>query len=151
MKGPERPCSIKPQLRSSRNVLQRSVEPAGQSGHSAAVPSCRLMTQSRPTRNSNSHSQSRSSPAKRCRELGSRARADRAVDELEEVGTLRQRLDDVDLRALPHITEADLQELGVSLGHRKIILAAINGLAQPSLDGRPLASLPLKESEPAVR
>ena len=42
---------------------------------------------------------------------------------------------DVDLRALPHITEADLQELGVSLGHRKIILAAINGLAQPSLGG----------------
>ena len=38
---------------------------------------------------------------------------------------------DVDLRALPHVTEADLQELGVSLGHRKIILAAISGLAQP--------------------
>jgi class 3 adenylate cyclase/tetratricopeptide (TPR) repeat protein/ABC-type lipoprotein export system ATPase subunit len=55
---------------------------------------------------------------------------------------------DVDLRALPHITEADLQELGVSLGHRKIILAAINGLAQPSLNGPPLASLPLEESEP---
>jgi hypothetical protein len=28
MKGRERPCSIKPQLRSSPNVLQRSVEPA---------------------------------------------------------------------------------------------------------------------------
>jgi IS30 family transposase len=28
MKGPERPCSIKPQQTSSRNVLQRSVEPA---------------------------------------------------------------------------------------------------------------------------
>src|SRR5258708_34315351 len=33
MKGPERPCSIKPQQTSSRNVLQRSVEPAAQSGH----------------------------------------------------------------------------------------------------------------------
>jgi class 3 adenylate cyclase len=55
---------------------------------------------------------------------------------------------DVDLRALPHMKEADLQELGVSLGHRKIILAAINGLAQPSLDRLPLASLPLEESEP---
>jgi SAM (Sterile alpha motif) domain-containing protein len=32
---------------------------------------------------------------------------------------------DVDLRALSHITEDDLRELGVSLGHRKIILAAI--------------------------
>ena len=54
---------------------------------------------------------------------------------------------DVDLRALPHITEADLQELGVSLGHRKIILAAIKGLAQLSLDGSPTGSLSLRESE----
>jgi hypothetical protein len=38
MKGPERPCSIKPQLRSSRNVLQRSVEPATQGGHSKRRP-----------------------------------------------------------------------------------------------------------------
>src|ERR1700716_2017867 len=52
---------------------------------------------------------------------------------------------DVALRALPHVTEADLQELGVSLGHRKIMVAAI---AQPRLDGPPLASLPLEESEP---
>ena len=57
---------------------------------------------------------------------------------------------DVDLRALPHITEADLQELGVSLGHRKIILAAINGLAQPSLDGLPLGSIHAEKSEPLV-
>jgi len=32
---------------------------------------------------------------------------------------------DVDLRALPHLDGADLQELGVSLGHRKVMLAAI--------------------------
>ncbi|WP_083636552.1 SAM domain-containing protein [Bradyrhizobium sp. AS23.2] len=32
---------------------------------------------------------------------------------------------DVDLRVLPHLTETDLRELGVSLGHRKIILAAV--------------------------
>jgi class 3 adenylate cyclase/tetratricopeptide (TPR) repeat protein len=55
---------------------------------------------------------------------------------------------DVDLRALPHVTEADLQELGVSLGHRKIILAAINAAAQPGLDGLALASLALEEAEP---
>src|SRR3954447_19992194 len=55
---------------------------------------------------------------------------------------------DVDLRALPHVTEADLQELGVSLGHRKIILAAISGLARPSPDGRPRGSSPLEEAEP---
>ncbi len=47
---------------------------------------------------------------------------------------------DVDLRALSHITEADLRELGVSLGHRKIILAAINAL--------PPASLSLETSRP---
>jgi hypothetical protein len=34
MKGPERPCSIKPQQTSLRNVLQRPVEPAARSGHS---------------------------------------------------------------------------------------------------------------------
>ena len=33
MKGPERPCSIKPQQTSSRNVSQRSVEPAAKSSH----------------------------------------------------------------------------------------------------------------------
>ena len=32
---------------------------------------------------------------------------------------------DVDLRALPHLNDTDLQQLGVTLGHRKIILAAI--------------------------
>lgn len=32
---------------------------------------------------------------------------------------------DVDIRALPHLENADLQELGVSLGHRKVMLAAI--------------------------
>src|SRR5271170_5232889 len=32
---------------------------------------------------------------------------------------------DIDLRALPHLNAADLQELGVSLGHRKVMLAAI--------------------------
>ena len=35
---------------------------------------------------------------------------------------------DVNLRALPLLTEADLRELGVSLGHRKILLAAIADL-----------------------
>ena len=41
---------------------------------------------------------------------------------------------DVDLRALPYVREADLQELGVSLGHRKIILAAISKSTQSHLD-----------------
>src|SRR5262245_26480870 len=36
---------------------------------------------------------------------------------------------DIDMRALPHLTEADLTQLGVSLGHRKIILAAVATLS----------------------
>lgn len=35
------------------------------------------------------------------------------------------RENDVDFQALPHLTETDLRELGVSLGHRRILLAAI--------------------------
>ena len=34
---------------------------------------------------------------------------------------------DIDLSVLPHLTEADLRELGVSLGHRKILMAAVSG------------------------
>ena len=37
---------------------------------------------------------------------------------------------DIDHRALPLLTEDDLRELGVSLGHRKILLAAIAQLSQ---------------------
>jgi len=37
MKGRERPCSIRRRLRSSQNVLQRSVELAAQPGHAAVV------------------------------------------------------------------------------------------------------------------
>ena len=32
---------------------------------------------------------------------------------------------DIDLKVLPHLTEADLRELGLSLGHRKILMAAV--------------------------
>ncbi|RAI00110.1 guanylate cyclase [Acuticoccus sediminis] len=38
---------------------------------------------------------------------------------------------DVDMRALPLLTEADLRDLGLSLGHRRIALAAIAALAGP--------------------
>ncbi len=45
---------------------------------------------------------------------------------------------DVDDRALPHLDREDLKELGVSLGHRKIILAAIAELnAQKNAVERP--------------
>lgn len=41
---------------------------------------------------------------------------------------------DIDGRVLPHLTNEDLKELGVSLGHRKLILAAIHAM-QPGLSG----------------
>ena len=36
---------------------------------------------------------------------------------------------DVDITVLPHLTDHDLKELGVSLGHRRKMLAAIAGRA----------------------
>ena len=36
---------------------------------------------------------------------------------------------DIDVSILPHLTDQDLKELGVSLGHRRKMLAAIAGLA----------------------
>ena len=38
------------------------------------------------------------------------------------------KLNDIDLRALAYLGEEDLKELGVSLGHRRILLAAIKSL-----------------------
>ena len=49
---------------------------------------------------------------------------------------------DVDFRALPHLTEADLRELGVSLGHRKIMLAAIVALGGRSAPAEPKTTVP---------
>lgn len=42
------------------------------------------------------------------------------------------RENDVDSRIVPLLTNDDLKELGVSLGHRKLILAAIQGLSNAS-------------------
>ena len=42
---------------------------------------------------------------------------------------------DVDLDALPHLTDEDLKELGLSLGHRRKLLAAIESLNRPGSDG----------------
>src|ERR1700728_3886330 len=54
-------------------------------------------------------------------------------DWLENIGLGRYAAEfaqnDVDFRALLELTEADLKELGLSLGHRKILLKAIAGLA----------------------
>jgi class 3 adenylate cyclase/tetratricopeptide (TPR) repeat protein len=54
---------------------------------------------------------------------------------------------DVDYRALPHLTEADLRELGVSLGHRKIMLAAIACLGGRSASAEPKISASARTQE----
>ena len=40
------------------------------------------------------------------------------------------RASEIDADILPELTEVDLKELGVPLGHRKRLLRAISGLAQ---------------------
>jgi hypothetical protein len=40
---------------------------------------------------------------------------------------------DVDISVLPHLSDHDLKELGVSLGHRRKMLAAIAKLEAPQL------------------
>src|SRR5499427_407876 len=49
---------------------------------------------------------------------------------------------DIDIRAARYLTEGDLRELGVSLGHRKILLAAIAllGVAAPPSNSATVAS-----------
>ena len=51
------------------------------------------------------------------------------LEELE-LGKYREAFAEngVDFRALPYLTEDDLRELGVLLGHRRILLAAIGGV-----------------------
>src|SRR6516162_7446093 len=49
----------------------------------------------------------------------------------------------IDLDVLPDLDEADLEKLGVLLGHRKIMLKAIAAL-------RPQAPQPLAQPEPVV-
>src|SRR5215208_4939867 len=53
---------------------------------------------------------------------------------------------DVDLRSLPYLSDADLQELGVSLGHRKLILAAIPSLDHAAFDTSPPVLLPTTDA-----
>jgi class 3 adenylate cyclase/predicted ATPase len=52
---------------------------------------------------------------------------------------------DIDIRVLPHLSDQDLKELGVSLGHRRMMLAAIAELA----GGAPASQHPaLVEAKP---
>src|SRR5262245_5205223 len=67
---------------------------------------------------------------------------DAVADWLNSIGLEKYaecfRAQDIDLRSLPYLTEADLRQLDVSLGHRKIMLAAIAALSAPP---QPVAAL----------
>ena len=56
----------------------------------------------------------------------------RIEDWLAQIGLERYAAafarNDIDVAVLPHLTDADLDKIGVSLGHRRKILAAIAGL-----------------------
>lgn len=55
---------------------------------------------------------------------------------------------DVDLRALPLLTTDDLKELGVSLGHRRILLAAMEQLSSGEGPGNASGPVPVPAPEP---
>ena len=56
---------------------------------------------------------------------------------------------DIDLRALAYLNEEDLKELGVSLGHRRVLLAAIKSLDtdSPQLQAVPTSPAPTSPAE----
>jgi class 3 adenylate cyclase len=54
---------------------------------------------------------------------------------------------DIDSRALPELTEDDLRELGVSLGHRRVLLKAIATLSEGKQDLADLTTTPAPLSE----
>ena len=53
---------------------------------------------------------------------------------------------DIDLEVLPELTEADLEQLGVTLGHRRKLLKAINAGA-PAPSAETIASTPKEHAE----
>jgi hypothetical protein len=65
---------------------------------------------------------------------------------LEELGmseyTQRFAENDIDISVLPHLSDGDLKELGVSLGHRRKMLAAI-----AKLEGGSTAIAPTRVAE----
>jgi class 3 adenylate cyclase/predicted ATPase/ABC-type transport system involved in cytochrome c biogenesis ATPase subunit len=61
------------------------------------------------------------------------------------------RASDIDADILPELTDADLEKLGVSLGHRKRLLRAISGLAAAETLAAPSASTGAKPQDAAER
>jgi class 3 adenylate cyclase len=61
------------------------------------------------------------------------------------------RASEIDADILPELTDVDLKELGVPLGHRKRLLKAISGLAAPETSAAPSTSTGAKPHDAAER
>ena len=57
----------------------------------------------------------------------------------------------IDPSVLPDLTEADLEKLGVVLGHRKKLMRAIAALSEPGQANRPDAKIPAAGPHAAAR
>jgi class 3 adenylate cyclase/predicted ATPase len=71
-----------------------------------------------------------------------------------DLGQYAQRFAEngIDVAALPHLTDQDLKDIGVLLGHRRIMLAAIGGLARaPAAIPEPAARSEPKPTDTAER
>ena len=78
------------------------------------------------------------------------------ADWLEKLGiseyTQRFAENDIDTSVLSHLTDQDLKELGISLGHRRKMLAAIGELAGAApATPKPVAATETKTQDPAER
>ena len=78
------------------------------------------------------------------------------ADWLEKLGMSEyaQRFteNDIDTSVLPHLSDQDLKELGISLGHRRKMLAAIGELAGAApATPKPVAATETKTQDPAER
>jgi hypothetical protein len=78
------------------------------------------------------------------------------ADWLEKLGiseyTQRFAENDIDTSVLPHLSDQDLNELGISLGHRRKMLAAIGELAGAApATPKPVAATETKTQDPAER
>jgi class 3 adenylate cyclase len=58
---------------------------------------------------------------------------------------------DIDVSALPHLTDADLEKIGVSLGHRRKMLAAIAEIVRAAQAPPPPAMTEAKPQDTAER
>ena len=61
------------------------------------------------------------------------------------------RASEIDADILPELTDVDLKELGVPLGHRKRLLRAISGLATAETSAAPFASTGATPQDAAER